>query len=200
MTSADPIVPFTDPRWTTLNSATHEATRSTDGLELSFPTEKGTDWWRIPGTDSRSGLVYGFEHEFGRDAGGFEVGVELGVQAEVQYDQAALFLKLDDADQTWIKTGIEFENDKEWAGVVVSNPMSDWSLLPPPPNPRFEISLQGQHLRVFLNGDMIRQVKAFGDGKATKAFIGVMGCSPKGGGAMVTFRNFTLKSGAREGD
>ncbi|OCF36343.1 hypothetical protein I316_02218 [Kwoniella heveanensis BCC8398] len=127
-------------------------------------------------------------------------------------DQAALFLRLDDKEQTWVKTGLEFENDKLWAGVVVSSPYSDWSLLPPPVNAkprRFTISLAGMHLRVFLNDDMIRQVNAFGpsdehvdatsgNSKQNKAFVGVMACSPKTGGAEVSFNNFQLAGTARE--
>ncbi|WVF65974.1 hypothetical protein IAT40_000712 [Kwoniella sp. CBS 6097] len=189
-------IPFGDSRWTTLNPPSPSSakdstpTPSEDGKELRWKTVGETDWWRIPDADRHSGLVYGFEHTFEADKG-FEISVELDVKPKVQ---------------TWVKTGLEFEDDKLWAGVVVSSPFSDWSLLPPPPSGpnRFTISLVGRHLRVFLNGDMIRQVNAFGpnddikDSRYKKAFVGVMACSPKTGGAEVHFSHFDLEERARE--
>jgi regulation of enolase protein 1 (concanavalin A-like superfamily) len=60
---------------------------------------------------------------------------------------------------------------------------------------------------VFLGDDMIREVKWFGPTKDAKAddgaegqdkvFVGVMACSPKDGGAEVSWRDFTLKRGVR---
>jgi len=41
---------------------------------------------------------------------------------------------------------------------------------------------------------MIREVNVFGDGEQ-KAVVGVMACSPLGGGAKATFRDFKLKLG-----
>nr|XP_018266754.1 uncharacterized protein I303_00730 [Kwoniella dejecticola CBS 10117]OBR88912.1 hypothetical protein I303_00730 [Kwoniella dejecticola CBS 10117] len=145
-------IPFTDPRWTTLNKATHAPKISGDGTEISFPTERETDWWRTPSVDSSSGLVYGFEHAFGEE--GFEISVDVNVKPEVQ-------------------------------------PC-------PPITSRFTITLKGHLLKVFLNDTPMREVNVFGDGKATSAFIGVLGCSPKSEGALVTFKNFTVKKGTRD--
>lgn len=60
-------------------------------------------------------------------------------------------------------------------------------------------------LKVFHGDDMIREVKWFGptsnndakgsEGGPTKAFVGVMACSPKEGGAAVSFKEFTVKEG-----
>lgn len=41
---------------------------------------------------------------------------------------------------------------------------------------------------------MIREVNVFGDGES-KAIIGVMACSPLGGGVEGTFKDFKLKLG-----
>ncbi|WWC58191.1 uncharacterized protein I303_100727 [Kwoniella dejecticola CBS 10117] len=162
-------IPFTDPRWTTLNKATHAPKISGDGTEISFPTERETDWWRTPSVDSSSGLVYGFEHAFGEE--GFEISVDVNVKPEVQI----------------------------WTGAVVTSPYSDWNIQPCPPiTSRFTITLKGHLLKVFLNDTPMREVNVFGDGKATSAFIGVLGCSPKSEGALVTFKNFTVKKGTRD--
>jgi regulation of enolase protein 1 (concanavalin A-like superfamily) len=60
---------------------------------------------------------------------------------------------------------------------------------------------------VYLGDDMIREVKWFGPTQSNdadtgaqgqdKVFVGVMACSPKDGGADVTWRDFTLKQGVR---
>ncbi|WWC66631.1 uncharacterized protein I206_100534 [Kwoniella pini CBS 10737] len=193
-------IPFNDARWTTLNKATYEPKISKDGQEISFPTEKETDWWRTPtGIDSASGLVYGFEYKFDPKEG-VEISVDVDVQARIQCsisDQAALFLRVD--SKTWIKAGLEFDHDQLWAGAVVTSPYSDWNIQPHSPSiSRFTITLQDQKLKVYFNDNPMREVNAFGDGKSNSAFIGVMGCSPKSEGAIVTFNNFTVKKGVRD--
>ncbi|WWC99180.1 hypothetical protein V866_006075 [Kwoniella sp. B9012] len=195
-------IPFNDQRWQPRGKATHAPTISEDGVEIRFPTEAGTDWWRTPERDSQDGLMYGFEQEIGKE--GIEISVDVHVKPEVQVwlltyisDQAAVLLRL--GPTTWVKAGLEFENGKLWAGVVATAPYSDWSLLPPPSKTsRFTLSLKGQKLKVYLNDEMIREVNVFGDGEATKGFVGVMGCSPKGGGAEVVFREFMVKEGVRD--
>ncbi|WVW81872.1 hypothetical protein I302_103870 [Kwoniella bestiolae CBS 10118] len=198
-------ISFNDTRWKPLGKVTHKPTISKDGNEIRFPTEAGTDWWRTPEVDSQNGLVYGYDQAIGKE--GLEISVDVDVRPEIQVgflcpwgglsDQAALFLKLDDI--TWIKAGLEFDNGKIWAGVVITSPYSDWSLQSPPPDQsRFTFALKGQKLKVYLNDEMIREVNVFGDGKAQKGFVGVMGCSPKGGGAEVTFRDFTVREGVRD--
>lgn len=42
---------------------------------------------------------------------------------------------------------------------------------------------------------MVREVNSFGDGSETKATVGVMACSPFGGGVKATFKSFTLQEG-----
>lgn len=75
-------IPFNDSKWTTLNKATHTPDISKDGEELKFLTEAGTDWWRTPDINSSSGLVYGFDYEFGKE--GFEISVDVNVEPKVQ--------------------------------------------------------------------------------------------------------------------
>lgn len=60
---------------------------------------------------------------------------------------------------------------------------------------------------MYLGDDMIREVKWFGPTTKTQAndhaegqddvFVGIMACSPKDGGAEVTWKDFTLKKGVR---
>lgn len=71
-----------------------------------------------------------------------------------------------------------------------------------------------QHLRVFINDVMVREVHGYahlhakGEGlgdfdkeKGTeregKVFVGVMGCSPLGGGSEATFESLEYRTGVR---
>lgn len=62
-------------------------------------------------------------------------------------------------------------------------------------------------LEIYLDGDLIRAAHAFGplsedkrqadlEGPVNRVFVGVMACSPKGGGTHVKFSNFGWKEGA----
>jgi len=61
---------------------------------------------------------------------------------------------------------------------------------------RFKISYHNRKLMIFEGDLMVREVNVFGDGTEVKATVGVMACSPLGGGAKATFKNFTLKEGS----
>ncbi len=72
---------------------------------------------------------------------------------------------------------------------------------------RYTIAYTRNEVKVYLGDDMIREVKWFGPTQSNdadtgaegqdKVFVGVMACSPKDGGADVTWRDFTLKQGVR---
>lgn len=66
-------------------------------------------------------------------------------------------------------------------------------------------------LEIYLDGDLIRAAHAFGpkapeltssdrqeqlEGKTNQVFVGVMACSPRGGGTEVKFSNFGWMDGA----
>ncbi len=67
----------------------------------------------------------------------------------------------------------------------------------PTSSDRFTFSLSNRHLRVYLGDEMVREVNAFGSGEETSAFVGVMGCSPKGGGVEARFKRFKMRDGVR---
>lgn len=71
---------------------------------------------------------------------------------------------------------------------------------------RFTIAYTPGLVKVYLGPDMIRQVKWFGptvdndasrDHTAGEVFVGIMTCSPKEGGARMSFREFTMRDGVR---
>ena len=55
--------------------------------------------------------------------------------------------------------------------------------------------LVSDSLKVYFDDLMVREVNVFGQDE-TEAFVGVMTCSPKGGGAKATFTDFQLREGA----
>lgn len=72
------------------------------------------------------------------------------------------------------------------------------SIQPPAPTHHFTLSLRDRHLRVFLNDIMIREANAFGPEGVDEVFVGVMGCSPKGGEVEARFKAFTIREGVRD--
>ena len=96
-----------------------------DGLHVT--AREKSDAWRI----TSYGFIHDTEHALLRSLGqesAVEVTFRLNFGA--QFDQAGVFLKVDDA--TWIKAGVEWSDGEESLGAVVTRNESDWSLSPVP--------------------------------------------------------------------
>lgn len=106
--------------WTTEPARVHVAD---DGLRVT--AVEGSDAWRT----TSYGFIHDTEHAllapFAQDTA-MEVSFRLDFAA--QFDQAGIFVKVDDA--TWIKAGIERSDGEESLGAVVTRGVSDWSLSP----------------------------------------------------------------------
>lgn len=113
-------VPWSDGRWT-------NEPVSTETVEGSFlvTAAEGSDAWRT----TSYGFIHDTEHALLRpleqDAA---AEVEFLVDFEEQFDQAGLFLRVDEAN--WIKAGVELSDGEEQLGAVVTRGESDWSLAP----------------------------------------------------------------------
>ena len=88
-----------------------------------FVTPK-TDYWRI--------THYGFTVDDGpfyytTRGGEFEVKVKITGEYKTHYDQMGLMLRID--EKTWVKTGVEYLNEKINISAVVTNDKSDWSVI-----------------------------------------------------------------------
>jgi len=96
-----------------------------DGMRVTAVEE--SDAWRI----TSYGFIHDTEHAllvpFERNSA-MEVAFHLDFEA--QFDQAGIFVKVDDT--TWIKTGVERSDGEDSLGAVVTRGMSDWSLSPIP--------------------------------------------------------------------
>jgi regulation of enolase protein 1 (concanavalin A-like superfamily) len=70
-------------------------------------------------------------HQRGRD---FEASVAIQGQYRQLFDQACLFIRLvpTQGQETWVKAGVEREDDINWVGSVVTTQWSDWAIAAQP--------------------------------------------------------------------
>ncbi|CAF0880908.1 unnamed protein product [Adineta steineri] len=94
---------------------------------ITVHTDGNTDFWRK--------THYGFERDNGhfyyRSLPGdqsFTATVNIRGKYHTLYDQGGLMLRID--EKNWIKCGVEYVDDKQFASVVVTvNGWSDWSVV-----------------------------------------------------------------------
>ena len=115
-------VPWTEGSWT------HEPAHvRADEHGLHVTACEGSDAWRI----TSYGFVHASEHALLTNLHpGFAVEVQFRLDFSDQFDQAGMFVKVD--DETWIKAGVELSDGEESLGAVVTQGTSDWSLSPVP--------------------------------------------------------------------
>ncbi|MGK9148476.1 DUF1349 domain-containing protein [Plantibacter flavus] len=113
--------------WTS-GTWTNEPERvSADGDGLRVTAREGSDAWRT----TSYGFVHASEHALlASFAPESAVEVQFHLDFSEQFDQAGLFVKVD--DETWIKAGVELSDGEESLGAVVTRGASDWSLAPVP--------------------------------------------------------------------
>ncbi|MET4639487.1 regulation of enolase protein 1 (concanavalin A-like superfamily) [Mycetocola sp. 2940] len=94
-----------------------------DGLRVT--AREGSDAWRV----TSYGFVHDSEHALLAPlAGGSAVEVSFRLDFASQFDQAGVFVRVDET--TWIKSGVEWSDGEESLGAVVTRGVSDWSLSP----------------------------------------------------------------------
>ncbi|MEH3089619.1 MAG: DUF1349 domain-containing protein [Microbacterium arborescens] len=116
---------MTDIDWST-GTWTNEPERvERDGADLLVTAREGSDAWRV----TSYGFVHDDEHALlAPMASGTAVEVAFRLDFAAQFDQAGVFLRVD--DETWIKAGVERSDGAESLGAVVTHGSSDWSLAP----------------------------------------------------------------------
>ena len=112
------MIAWTDGTWTTPPADAQVI----DG-ELHASAVEGSDAWRH--------TAYGFVHDSAHALlAPLSVGEAMDVSFhstwEGQFDQAGIFVQLD--DEHWVKTGVEFADDHLGLGAVVTDVRSDWSV------------------------------------------------------------------------
>lgn len=164
-----------------------------DARELTLSTDENTDFWQQ--------TFYGFERDNGHAyltpiSGDFSASVTVHGDYKELYDQAGLMLRID--AKNWIKTGIEYTDGLMHFSVVVTNRISDWSVIP----------LHGAnttddvHIRLTRHDDAVRvqfsvndapwQLARLAPFSNADASVGIMACSPQRAGFEATFRDLEV--------
>lgn len=98
-----------------------------DGDVLRVTAIEGSDAWRT----TSYGFVHDSEHALvERIDGAFSVEVSFVLDYTEQFDQAGVFLRVD--ERNWIKAGVEVSDGTPQLGAVVTRDSSDWSVAPVP--------------------------------------------------------------------
>lgn len=98
-----------------------------DGDVLRVTAARGSDAWRT----TSYGFVHDSEHALVQPLdGSFSVEASFVLDYTEQFDQAGVFLRVD--ERNWIKAGVEFSDGTPQLGAVVTRDVSDWSVAPVP--------------------------------------------------------------------
>ena len=165
---------------------------SVENQQLKMFVTPHSDYWRS--------THYGFTVDDGpfyyETLGGeFEVKVKITGQYKTRFDQMGLMLRID--EKTWIKTGVEFVNDKINISAVVTNEKSDWSIIELPTKPT-SIWLKAVRIvdavELFYSFDdkryIMMRLAYFPDNKPV--MVGMTAASPDGEGFDAVFENFDI--------
>jgi regulation of enolase protein 1 (concanavalin A-like superfamily) len=166
---------------------------SGDASALEFSTGDTTDFWRK--------TFYGFVRDNGhaylrKVTGDFTASASVLGDYRALYDQAGLFLRIDES--RWIKAGIEYTDGLMHFSVVVTNGVSDWSVIPLPyARPADPVSVRmtrhDDAVRVqFSIGDSAWQMARLCPFPSADAEVGVMACSPQRAGFVARFRDIAV--------
>lgn len=166
---------------------------SFEGNKLSLFVTPKTDYWRT--------THYGFTVDDGpfyyRTLGGeFEVKVKITGDFKNRYDQMGLMIRIN--EKIWIKTGIEFVNEKINVSAVVTNERSDWSIVELTTYPKslwLKVIRQLDALEIFYSHDDITytmmRLAYFPDNRPV--MVGMTAASPDGNGFDALFEEFEIK-------
>lgn len=166
---------------------------SGDAAALELSTGATTDFWQ----KTFYGFVRDDGHAFLRNVSGdFTASATVFGDYQALYDQAGLMLRIDELH--WIKTGIEFTDGLMHFSVVVTNGVSDWSVIPMrdlrPVDPIFvRLTRHDDAVRVQFSTDGANwQLARLCPFPAADAQVGVMACSPQREGFQARFRDITV--------
>lgn len=157
-----------------------------------FVTPK-TDYWRR--------THYGFTVDDGPffyalHGGEFEVKTRITGDYQTRFDQMGLMLRID--EENWIKTGIEFVNQKHKLSAVVTRNWSDWSVIELNDTPKtvwLKVIRRLDAVEIFysLNNEQYTMMRLayFPDNKPV--MVGLTAASPDGEGFNALFEDFEIK-------
>jgi len=165
---------------------------SVENQKLTMFVTPHTDYWRL--------THYGFTVDDGPFyyemlGGEFEVKVKITGDYKTRFDQMGVMLRID--EKIWIKTGVEFVNDKINISTVVTNDKSDWSVIELQNKPNFiwlKATRKLDAVEIFYSFDdkfyTMMRLAYFPDNKPV--MTGMVAASPDGEGFNAVFENFKI--------
>jgi len=166
---------------------------SIENQSLSIFVTPKTDYWRE--------THYGFTVDDGPFyytvlGGEFETKVKITGEYKARYDQMGLMLRID--EKTWIKTGIEYVDNKINISVVVTNNTSDWSVIELDYKPKsiwIKALRRLNAVEIFYSFDdktyTLMRLAYFPDKKPV--MVGLAAASPDGEGFKALFEEFQIQ-------
>ena len=162
-----------------------------EGTDLLVTAAEGSDAWR----HTSYGFVHDSEHALlAPFAAGTAVEVTFTAALSAQFDQAGLFIRVD--DENWIKAGVEFADGQPQVGAVVTRGSSDWSVAPVPEWLDQRVTIRASWaddaitLRARHDDEPWRLVRVVPFAVPT-ALAGPMICAPTRAGLTVRFHSWT---------
>ncbi len=162
-----------------------------DNTLTLFVTPK-TDYWRL----THYGFVVDDGPFFYENVGGeFEVNVKITGDYQARYDQMGLMLRID--EKTWIKTGVEFVDNKRNLSAVVTHERSDWSMFEVPGNARslwMKTVRKLDSVEIFysFDGETYTMLRLAYFPAHKPVMVGMVAASPDGGGFKAVFEDFEI--------
>ena len=164
-----------------------------DGDELHVTAVEGSDAWRT----TSYGFVHDSEHALLEDlTGDFGLEVSFRLDYAEQFDQAGLFLRVD--DRTWIKAGVEVSDGVAQLGAVVTHETSDWSVAPVPEWVGRVVTIRASRsgdavtIRARVDDEELRLVRLAWLDPAASVSAGLLCAAPTRSGLTVTFTGHTV--------
>lgn len=163
-----------------------------DSSSLSMFVTPNTDFWRK--------THYGFTVDDGpycylNVGGEFEANVKITGEYKSRFDQMGIMIRKD--EKNWIKTGVEFVNEKINLSAVVTLKRSDWSVIELKENPksiwlrvlRIEDSIK---IMYSLNNQDFTMMRLAYFPENTPVMVGLTAASPDGKGFQALFEDFEV--------
>ncbi len=125
----------------------------------------------------------------------FEISTKITGHYQNQYDQMGIMIRID--KNTWVKTGIEFVDQKVNISAVVTHSYSDWNMLKLETNPesvRIKVIRNFDALEIFyaLNDQNFQLMRIAYFPENTSCMAGLMAASPTGKGFKAVFEEIKI--------
>ncbi len=163
-----------------------------DDSSLSMFVTPQTDFWRE--------THYGFTVDDGPFyycslGGEFEMKVKITGDYRTRYDQMGLMIRKD--EKNWIKTGVEYVDEKVKLSAVVTRKKSDWSVIELEQNPKsiwlkVVRRIDTVEISYSLNNNHFKMMRLAYFPDNTPIMVGLTAASPDGDGFEALFEHFEI--------